>query len=99
MKLRSRLYFQNVQEPIPIQVKRKIISAGHMAGTTPEQLAEERKLVNDLLFGSNEFDALCIKLQKLVLQEKSDAELTCSQVSACETVGDCITLVQTTIKS
>ena len=99
MKRRSKIYFQDIEEPVPVRVKRKIISAGHLVGTTPDQLGEERKLVNDLLFGANEFDALCIKLQKLVLKENPDAELTCTQVSACETVGDCITLVETTIKA
>jgi hypothetical protein len=99
MKRRSRIYLANEQEPLPVQVKRKVISAGHLAGTTPETLAESSNLSSDLLFGTNEYALLCLKLQKLVFEKKPDAELTCSQVSACETVQDCIDLVESTIKS
>ena len=99
MKRRSRRYLANEQEPLPIQVKRKIISAGHLAGTTPETLAESSNLSADLLFDVNEYALLCLKLQKLVFEKKPDAILTCSQVSACETVQDCIDLVESAIKS
>ncbi len=98
MKRRSRIYLANEQEPVPIQVKRKIISAGHLAGTTPETLAESSNLSSDLLFESNEYALLCLKLQKLVFEKKPEATLSCSQVSACETVQECIDLVQSTIK-
>jgi len=99
MKRRSKIYLANEQEPLPIQVKRKIISAGHLAGTTPETLAESSNLSSDLLFETNEYALLCLKLQKLVFERKPDAVLTCSQVSACETVQDCIDVVESTIKS
>jgi hypothetical protein len=84
---------------IPEKVRVKIISAGGLVGMHPttDDMPDTDELADDYQFDAHKFDLLCIKFQQLVQNENPKASIACDDVSACETVGDCVKLIKDTL--
>jgi hypothetical protein len=84
---------------IPEKVRVKIISAGGLVGMHPtkEDMPDSDKLGDDYQFDSNKYGLLCIKFQQLVQNENPTGSISCDDVSDCNTVGDCVKLVEKSI--
>ena len=81
-----------------IRTKRIIL---HIAGnftTNPETLQDGINLRLNLLYGSDEFTLLQMRLDTLVKEFKASAGISSSEANDCSVVGDCTALVDSKIK-
>lgn len=81
-----------------IRTKRIIL---HIAGnftTNPATLKDGIDLVQNLLYGSDEYTLLQMRLDTLVKEYKASASISSSEAGNCSTVGDCTQLVDSKIK-
>lgn len=81
-----------------IRTKRIIL---HIAGnftTKPETMGDEIDLTINLLYGSDEYTLLQMRLDVLVKEFKASASINSSEAGGCSTVGDCTALVDSKIK-
>lgn len=81
-----------------IRTKRIIL---HIAGnftTKPETMGDEIDLTINLLYGSDEYTLLQMRLDVLVKEFKASASINISEATGCSTVGDCTALVDAKIK-
>ncbi|GAB2838716.1 hypothetical protein [Ferruginibacter profundus] len=81
-----------------IRTKRIIL---HIAGnftTKPETLNDNIDLVQNLLYGDDEYTLLQMRLDILVKEFKSSASISSSEAGDCSTVGHCTALVDSKIK-
>ncbi|MBL0183748.1 MAG: hypothetical protein IPP96_16265 [Chitinophagaceae bacterium] len=81
-----------------IRTKRIIL---HIAGnftTKPETMGDEIDLTINLLYRSDEYTLLQMRLDALVKEFKASASISSSEATGCSTVGDCTALVDEKIK-
>jgi len=77
----------------PVRTKRRVL---HIAGdftTDPSTLSGTIKLKANLHYGNDEFALLQIQLNKLVKEYLSSASVSKTEADKCETVADCVKLV------
>jgi hypothetical protein len=80
--------------PLSDQVRLAIIHAVPLPGAKPSDLGDNDKLKDDFNFGNKEYDALCVTLRQVLLNNHCDKPLPCSKVKACETVKETVELIQ-----
>lgn len=95
--LLAKVSFDDRDDPAVIRTKRIIL---HIAGdysSKPEDLADNTNLEENLLYGSDEYSLLQIRLNLLVKEYKPTSGVSDDEVGDCETVGDCTELVESKI--
>lgn len=80
-----------VNNDISLQVKKAILNVKGNNSQDPSTLLNTLKLVTNLFFNSNDFILLAVKLNKFITNNSK--KVTVSEIKKCETVGDCITLL------
>lgn len=78
-------------EDLSLQVKRAILNVKGNNSTDPSTLLNELELEANLLYNSNDFILLAVKLNKFIAENSK--KITVSEMKKCTTVGDCITLL------
>lgn len=97
----SKFLMANLNLPkgdnVSIRTKRIILQIAGDFDSDPNDLADEMKLVKNLLYGDDEYQLLQIKLDLLVKEYKKDASIADNEASDCATVKDCLDLVNAKI--
>lgn len=81
-------------EPPATAVKRIILAIAGDDATDPDTLRESLNLRNNLHYGDNEYTLLQIRLNDYVQSKNKDASITADDAGGCDSVGDCIALVE-----
>ncbi len=78
-----------------LRVKKIILNVKGNYSTNPDELPTGLSLKDNLLYNSNEYIMLAIKLNELIPDGKP--KITMTEMRKCKTVSDCITLVTSKI--
>ncbi|WP_432714030.1 hypothetical protein [Pedobacter sp.] len=92
-KLALLLEHKKLKAPLAHRVKKSILIAGGQLNEDPRYLSEDMELAN-LLPTAGSFQFLADLLDQLVKQYKKDADVKLSDIENCETVGDCLKLIE-----
>lgn len=84
-------------QPLSDQVRWAIIFSVPLPGAKPSDLKDDDDLKEKYKFRDKEYQALCINLRQVLLDNKCNKPLPCSAVSECKTVKQTVELIQKTI--
>jgi hypothetical protein len=85
-----------VVETIQIKVRRCIRAAGGLVGLNPDEIdmPDDADLKVNYKFSSRNFDSLLTRMNILLRNENAIKRVLFSEVNSCNSVGDCVKLVQ-----
>lgn len=93
----ANVSFDDFYDSPEIRTKRIILQIAGNSSIKPENLPNDIELATNLLYGENEFSLLQMRLNNLVKSINSSKSISQNETDKCETVGDCVQLVNTKI--
>lgn len=89
-----KTFQEPVDDPVDNAVKRIILNIAGDNSTDPSTLRESLKLKDNLHYGDDEYRLLQIRLNDYARSKNKDASVSTDEASGCDSVGDCIALVE-----
>jgi hypothetical protein len=93
----AKVSFDDQDDEPEIRTKRIILHIIGDYSSKPEDLPDNTNLVDNLLYGDDEYSLLQIRLNLLIKEYDPTSGVSDQDVISCETVGECTTLVDSKI--
>jgi len=97
-KLMGSSFLEDENSNVITKTKKIILIIAGDFNSEPNLLQDEINLKDNLNYQDDEFSILQMRLNKLVKQYKDSASVDEDETNDCETVGDCVELVQSKVE-